>query len=31
VTGEEVDTVLKGAAAAPAEVIDRLKQALNRK
>jgi tripartite-type tricarboxylate transporter receptor subunit TctC len=31
VTGEEVDTVLKNAAAAPPEVIDRLKQALNRK
>ena len=31
VTGEEVDTVLKDAATAPAEVIDRLKQALNRK
>jgi len=31
VTGEEVDTVLRDAAAAPAEVIDRLKQALNRK
>jgi tripartite-type tricarboxylate transporter receptor subunit TctC len=31
VAGEEVDTVLKDAAAAPAEVIDRLKQALNRK
>ena len=31
VTGEEVDTVLKDAAAAPAEVVDRLKQVLNRK
>src|SRR5262245_1520540 len=31
VTGEEVDTVLKDAAAAPTAVIDRLKQALNRK
>jgi len=31
VRGEEVDTVLKDAATAPVEVIDRLKQALNRK
>src|SRR5262249_42071968 len=31
VTGEEVDTVLKDAVAAPTEVIDRLKQALNRR
>jgi tripartite-type tricarboxylate transporter receptor subunit TctC len=31
VTGDEVDTVLKDSAAAPPEVIDRLKQALGRK
>ena len=31
VSGEEVDTVLKVSAAAPTEVIDRLKQALDRK
>jgi tripartite-type tricarboxylate transporter receptor subunit TctC len=31
ITGEEVDTVLKDSAAAPSEVIDRLKQALGRK
>jgi tripartite-type tricarboxylate transporter receptor subunit TctC len=31
VTGEEVDTVLKSAANAPAEVVNRLKQALDRK
>ena len=31
VTGAEVDTVLKNAATAPAQVIDRLKQALARK
>ncbi len=31
VTAEEVDTVLKDAMAAPTEVVDRLKQVLNRK
>lgn len=31
VTGQEVDTVLRDAAAAPAEVINRLKRALDRK
>jgi hypothetical protein len=31
VTGEEVDTVLKDAAAAPTDVVDRLKQVLNRR
>lgn len=31
VTGAEVDTVLKNAAAAPVEVVNRLKQALDRK
>jgi hypothetical protein len=31
VTAEDVDTLLKDTAAAPTEVIERLKQALDRK